>query len=67
MSWYARKLLQLPHGIWLCRVSIFVVATEDAGKGCQITQLKGTPNEPIAYEKRGEQTCSTYMGAVSVP
>ncbi|CAK0783179.1 hypothetical protein CVIRNUC_006378 [Coccomyxa viridis] len=33
-------------------VSIFVVATEDAGKGCQITQLKGTPNEPIAYEKR---------------
>ena len=52
VSWYARKVLQLPLGIWLCRVSIFVVATEDAGKGCQITQLKGTPNEPIAYEKR---------------
>ena len=52
MRGYARKLLQAPCSIWPCRVSIFVVAIEDAGKGCQITQLKGTPNDPIAYEKR---------------
>ena len=56
-----------PNGIWPCRVSIFVVATEDAGKGCQITQLKGTPNEPIAYEKRVSPLCSTFSGAVSAP
>ncbi len=36
----------------MCRVTIFVVATEDAGKGCQITQTKGAVPEVIAYEKR---------------
>lgn len=35
-----------------CRVSIFVVATEDAGKGCQIMQVKGPAPEAIPYEKR---------------
>ena len=36
----------------MCRVTIFVVATEDAGKGCQITQTKGAVPDVIAYEKR---------------
>ena len=67
MRGYELKLLQLPFGIWPCRVSIFVVATEDAGKGCQVTQLKGTPNEPIAYEKRVSFSCSTSLGAVCMP
>ncbi len=36
----------------MCRVTTFVVATEDAGKGCQITQVKGPAPEVFAYEKR---------------
>ena len=36
----------------MCRVTIFVVATEDAGKGCQITQTKGPVPQVIAFEKR---------------
>lgn len=43
------------------RVTIFVVATEDAGKGCQIMQTKGAVPEVIAYEKRVGPALSSPM------
>ncbi len=48
------ELLKIPALRWcaMCRVTIFVVATEDAAKGCQITQTKGSAPEVISYEKR---------------
>lgn len=48
----------------MCRVTIFVVATENAGKGCQITPTKGSLPEVIAYEKR---VCAYLFTPFSCP
>lgn len=52
-----------------CRVTIFVVATEDAGKGCQIAQVKGPAPEVITYEKKVSclhESCAYWEGVFKI-